>query len=97
MLKDKKALEQYLDEQCDRIVVDNDKCKSIYTYANETYNIPKGIVSDLISRRMSMSEASEFILFILLFCLQALLFKFSKFLLFKTIGCEICCLNVLLK
>ena len=66
MLKDKKALEQYLDEQCDRIVVDNDKCKSIYTYANETYNIPKGIVSDLISRRMSMSEASEFILFILL-------------------------------
>lgn len=66
MLKDKKALEQYLDQQCDRIVVDNDKCKSIYTYANETYDIPKGIISDLISKRKSMTEASEFVLFILL-------------------------------
>lgn len=66
MLKDKKALEQYLDKQCDRIVVDNDKCKSIYSYANETYNIPKGIILDLISKRMAMSEASEFVLFILL-------------------------------
>lgn len=66
MLKDKKALEQYLEKQCDRIVVDNDKCKSIYNYANETYEIPKGLVSDLISKRMAMSNASEFVLFILL-------------------------------
>lgn len=66
MLKDKKVLEQYLDKQCDRIVLDNDKCKEIYAYANETYEIPKGIISDLISKRMLMSEASEFILFILL-------------------------------
>ena len=66
MLKDKKALEQYLDQQCDRIVVDNDLCKSIYTYANETYDIPKGIILDLISKRKAISEASEFVLFILL-------------------------------
>ena len=66
MLKDKKVLEQYLEAQCDKIVVDNEKCKLIYTYANEIYDIPKGIVSDLVSRRMSMSEASEFVLFILL-------------------------------
>ena len=66
MLKDKKALEQYLDKQCDRIVTDNEKCKLIYTYANETYDIPKGIVSDLVSKRMPMAEASEFVLFILL-------------------------------
>lgn len=66
MLKDKKALEQYLEQQCDRIVVDNDLCKYIYTYANETYDIPKGIVSDLISRRKTMAEATEFELFILL-------------------------------
>lgn len=66
MLKDKKMLEQYLESQCDRIVTDNDKCKAIYNYANETYDIPKGKMSDLISRRMAMSEASEFILFILL-------------------------------
>lgn len=66
MLKDKKVLEQYLDKQCDRIVLSNDKCKAIYAYANETYEIPKGIISDLISKRMPMSEASEFVLFILL-------------------------------
>lgn len=66
MLKDKKALEQYLDQQCDRIIVDNDSCKDIYTYANKTYDIPKGIVSDLISRRKAMAEATEFELFILL-------------------------------
>lgn len=66
MLKDKKVLEQYLDKQCDRIVLSNDKCKEIYSYANETYEIPKGIISDLITKRMSMSEASEFVLFILL-------------------------------
>ena len=66
MLKDKKVLEQYLEMQCDKIITDNDKCKLIYSYANETYDIPKGIVSDLVSRRMAMSEASEFVLFILL-------------------------------
>lgn len=66
MLKDKKTLEDYLEKQCDRIVVDNSKCKAIYVYANETYEIPKGIISDLISKRMAMSTASEFVLFILL-------------------------------
>ena len=64
MLKDKKALEKYLDIQCDRIIFDTDKCKSVYTYANETYNIPKVVISDLISKRKTMSEASEFVLFI---------------------------------
>lgn len=66
MLKDRKTLEQYLDELCDRIVVDNIKCKAVYTYANETYEIPKGIVSDLVSKRMRMETVSEFVLFILL-------------------------------
>ena len=66
MLKDKKALEQYLDVQCGKIVFDNDKCKLVYVYANETYDIPKSIISDLISKRKSMSEVSEFVLFILL-------------------------------
>ena len=66
MIKDKRSLEQYLEQHCDRIVLDNDKCKAIYTYSNETYGIPKGIISDLIARRMDMSEATEFVLFILL-------------------------------
>jgi hypothetical protein len=66
MLKSKKSLEQYLGEQCDKIALDNDVCKGICTYANQTYDIPKGMVSDLITRRMEMSTVSEFVLFILL-------------------------------
>ena len=66
MLKDRKTLEQYLDELCDKIVADNIKCKAVYTYANEKYEIPKGIVSDLISKRMAMQSVTEFVLFILL-------------------------------
>ena len=66
MLKDKKILEQYLEEQCNKIVINKDICKAIYNYANETYDIPKGLIADLLSKRMVMSEVSEFVLFILL-------------------------------
>lgn len=66
MLKARQSLEEYLTEQFDRLVLDNDKCKSIYNYANKTYGIPKGLLSDLISKRMEMQEVSEFVLFILL-------------------------------
>lgn len=74
MLKARQSLEQYLEEQFDRIVLNNDKCKKFYNYANKTYGIPKGLVSDLISKRMEMSEVSEFVLFILLDSLS----KFEK-------------------
>lgn len=66
MLQARKSLEEYLREKYDKIVLDNDKCKKIYKYANETYEIPKGLVSDLVSKRMEMSEVSIFVLFILL-------------------------------
>lgn len=66
MLKDKRELEKHLELQCDKIVVDTEKCRSIYNYANEIYDVPKGYISDLVTRRISMSEASEFVLFILL-------------------------------
>lgn len=66
MLKARQSLEQYLVELCDVIVLDNNKCKEIYNYANKTYNIPKGLVSDLVTKRIDMSEVSEFVLFIML-------------------------------
>lgn len=66
MLKSKQVLEEYLLKQCDLIVLDNDICKEIYTYANQTYDMPKGIILDLISKRMDMAEVSEFVLFVLL-------------------------------
>lgn len=66
MLQDRKSLEKYLEEQCDKIVIDNEQCNKVYDYANETFDIPKGMVSDLIASRINMSEVSEFVLFILL-------------------------------
>ena len=75
MLKDKRILEQYLESLCDKIVIDNDKCKAIYSYANEKYDMPKGKISDLVSKRASMSEASEFVLFILLDSIRNILNK----------------------
>ena len=66
MLKRKLELEQYLEKQCDKVIGKNEVCKAIYTYANETYDIPKGLILDYLSSRVSMSEASEFELFILL-------------------------------
>lgn len=66
MIKDRVELEDMLDRKCMNIAVNNDSCKAVYTYANEKYNIPKSLVLDLISKRVSMSEVSEFVLFIVL-------------------------------
>ena len=66
MLKDKRSLEQYLESESIKIIISSDKCKQLYTFVNKTYDIPKGLVSDLISLRKPLSEASGFILFCLL-------------------------------
>ena len=62
----KDELEKRLEDICISLAVDQDLCSEIYEYAKEKYNIPKGIVSDFICMRSSMSEANEFILFCLL-------------------------------
>lgn len=66
MLHDKTVLEQYLEKESIKIVVDREKSKTLYNYMNDTYQIPKSLTADLISCRKSFSEVSEFILFCLL-------------------------------
>ena len=66
MLHDKMVLEQYLEKESMKIIIDNAKCKTLYNYMNETYHIPKSLTADLISYRKPFCEASEFILFCLL-------------------------------
>lgn len=66
MLHDKTVLEQYLEKESIKIVVDKEKSKTLYNYMNDTYQIPKSLTADLISCRKSFSEVSEFILFCLL-------------------------------
>lgn len=66
MLKDKKGLEQYLEKEFISIILDDNKCKEIYNYTKDKYNMPKGFTSDLLSLRKPLSETSEFVLFCLL-------------------------------
>lgn len=47
------------------IATDVATCNKIYDRAKEKYDVPRGIISDLVCFRRSMSEASEFILFCL--------------------------------
>jgi len=66
MLKSKNELEQYLESKIFSFISNTELCQSIYNYAKETYNIPRTLTSDLITMRISLSEASEFVLFCLL-------------------------------
>lgn len=66
MLHDKMVLEQYLEKESMKIIIDKEKYKTLYNYMNDTYQIPKSLTADLISCRKSFSEVSEFILFCLL-------------------------------
>lgn len=70
MLVEKRELEKYLERQFDKIVLNTELYKAICIYANEKYDIPKGMISDFVAGRASLSEASEFVLFILLDSLQ---------------------------
>lgn len=66
MVKGKKEIEKVIETEIMKIISDNEKCKSICNYAKDVYEIPRSITSDFISMRVSLSEASEFILFCLL-------------------------------
>lgn len=66
MLKDKKSLEQYIESESIKIIINPDTCKKLYDFVNKTYNIPKGLAADILSLRKSYSEVSEFVLFCML-------------------------------
>ena len=65
MLKGRNEFEKYLESQIIKVIANNEICKKICDYANEIYNIPKSLVSDYITMRLHLSQASEFILFCL--------------------------------
>ena len=66
MIQSREKLEQYLFTKINVLVENTELIKNICVYANKTYDIPKGVVSDLLSNRIPLNEANEFVLFILL-------------------------------
>ena len=64
MLKDKRELEQFLENQCESIVFNTELCTKIREYMYEKYNIPTGTTMDMIARSILGSQ-TEFVLFCL--------------------------------
>lgn len=59
-------LEKYIEGELIKIISNIEIYKELCVYNKEIYNIPRAITSDYISMRLSLSQASEFILFCLL-------------------------------
>lgn len=66
MKKDRGVLEKRLNDVCIDIAIDTESCNKIYNYIKDKYDVPRGLTSDFVCLRKSLSEASEFILFCLL-------------------------------
>lgn len=66
MYKAKEDLEQYLEKEILKLVLNTDIFKEICDYVFDKYNVPKGMISDYITLRNPLTEASEFILFCIL-------------------------------
>lgn len=66
MLKNKSELEKYLEKEIIKFISKTETCLAILDYIKETYEIPRTIISDYISMRLPLEQATEFILFCLL-------------------------------
>lgn len=66
MLTAKLDLERYIENKIYQIVFNTELCQGLYDYVNTKYDMPRGLASDFITMRMSLSEASEYVLFCLL-------------------------------
>lgn len=64
MLKDKRELECFLENQCEKIVFNTGLCIKIREYMYEKYNISTGTTMDMIARNILGSQ-TEFVLFCL--------------------------------
>ena len=66
MKRDRSLLEKRLTDICAYIALNSELSNKVYDLAKEKYGIPRGLTSDLICLRMSMSETTEFVLFCVL-------------------------------
>lgn len=73
MKRDRAVLEKELTDICVSIAVNFETINKVYDIAKEKYNIPKGLTSDLVCLRMSMSETTEFVLFCIMSALVEVL------------------------
>ena len=66
MIKTNDELREYLTKRLSASIADTKQLQQWLITANLTYDIPNEVASDYISLRKSLTDANEFILFILL-------------------------------
>lgn len=66
MKRDRALLEKRLTDICAYVALNSELSNKVYDLVKEKYNIPRGLTSDLVCLRMSMSETTEFVLFCIL-------------------------------
>lgn len=73
MKRSREVLEKRLTDVCSYVALNSETCNKVYDFLKNKYDIPRGLTSDLICLRMSMSETTEFILFCILNALNEVL------------------------
>lgn len=63
MLQEKTILCNKLKTTCEKIVFDKEKCNKIVETINNNYNIPTGIIMDMIAGRSVLEDVPEFFLY----------------------------------
>lgn len=70
MLVSRNVIENFLDNHMRKLAFKNTEAQSFYKKCNNTYGIPAGLVADYVTGRRRLEEATDFILFIMLDCLD---------------------------
>ena len=73
MKRSREVLEKRLTDICSYVALNSETCNEVYDSLKNKYDIPRGLTSDLICLRMSMSETTEFVLFCILDALNEVL------------------------
>lgn len=70
MLKEKGELATYLRNKCNDVYFNEEKRKSIVDGMHDNYEVPEGIIMDLLTNRVPLEDQSDFLLFLLLYHLD---------------------------
>lgn len=70
MLVNRDVVERFLESHMRELAFKNTEAQTFYKKCNDTYEIPAGLVADFVTGRRRLEEATDFILFIMLDCLD---------------------------
>ena len=79
MIKSKEELANKIKPLCEKVLFDKEKSNNILQEMQNSFNIPTGMTMDLLTERINLEDANEFILFSLCVCLDKELDKENVF------------------